>query len=63
VEGGEQEYGRKPEPEVVLAAILAKKNEFLDSSWDFYCPLLWLRRSIFGPVSSLLMELNMQAKV
>ena len=35
VEGGEQEYGRKPEPEVVFAAILAKKNDFLGFSGDF----------------------------
>jgi len=38
VEGGEQEYGRKPEPEVVLVAILAKKR-FFGFFWGFLVPV------------------------
>jgi len=36
--GGEQEYGRKPEPEVVFAAILAKKRIF-GFFWRFLVPV------------------------
>jgi len=52
VEGGEQECGRKPEPDIVIAAILAKKRIF-GFSGIFSARCYGPRRSIFGSKSSI----------
>jgi len=50
--GGEQEYGRKPKPEVVFAAILAKKTILGVFLGIFSARCCGLRKSIFGSKSS-----------
>jgi len=61
--GGEQEYDRKPEPEVVLAAILAKKTNFLVFLGAISARCYGPRRSIFGLVSSFVEHSDLAKKL